>query len=57
MREECPEECPECRTVAILRPEDCDLIDWALGVLSSDYNDVPHDDIAALRERIRISKP
>jgi hypothetical protein len=29
-----------------------ELIDWALGVLSSDYNDVPHDEIAALRERL-----
>lgn len=36
-----------------LSEADIDLIDLALGMLSSDYNDVDHDAIAELRERLK----
>lgn len=35
---------------------DFDLIDRALGVLSSDHNDVDHDAIAELRDRLKRSR-
>lgn len=46
------DECPECRTVAILGSDDCELIITALGIYSSDYNDAPHEDVVALIERL-----
>jgi hypothetical protein len=44
----------ECRAAA-LTTRDLELLDWGLGVLSSDYNDVPHDEIAALRARLKAA--
>jgi hypothetical protein len=39
-----------------LSAEDFDLISDALGVLSSDYNDVDHDAIAELRDRLKRAR-
>ncbi len=42
---------PATCTVAI-NPADAAIIDRALGVWSSDYNDAPHDDIARIRKML-----
>lgn len=47
------DECPNCRTILVVDASDAELIDRALSVLTSDYNDVDHEAIAALRDRIR----
>lgn len=44
------------RRAADLSARHRELIDWALGVLSSDYNDVPHDEIADLRKLLTAAR-